>query len=270
VPRSQVLDGLEAALDEDRAGWAPEGSTLEPGERTPAFFARYHSRLRLAAVRYVLSFRPLPEELVSARGEAVLPEVLEPLRLYELRDPLPRAFTVARFEVERDPQNVTGRLEALGRDPRDVVLLSEDPPPALAPLAAADAFVQRGQRRARGRARAAGPRRRRRGSRGRERGLSPRLARLGERRPAAAAARQRPLLGDPDARRRRDDHGPLPALVADAGARGAPCLVSWARSRSRHGRDASTPTASPRLPESPRDGPQAIARRDAAGSAPRA
>jgi hypothetical protein len=137
VPRSQVLDGLEAALDEDRAGWAPEGSTLEPGERTPAFFARYHSRLRLAAVRYVLSFRPLPEELVSARGEAVLPEVLEPLRLYELRDPLPRAFTVARFEVERDPQNVTGRLEALGRDPRGVVLLSEDPPPALAPLAAA-------------------------------------------------------------------------------------------------------------------------------------
>jgi hypothetical protein len=136
VPRSQVLDGLEAALDEDRAGWAPEGSTLEPGERTPAYFARYHARLRLAAVRYVLSFRPLPEELVSARGEALLPEVLEPLRLYELRDPLPRAFTVARFEVERDPQHVTGRLEAIGRDPRAVVLLSEDPPPALAPLAA--------------------------------------------------------------------------------------------------------------------------------------
>ena len=134
VPRSQVLDGLDAAFDEDRAGWAPAGSTLEPGERSPAHFARHYARLRLAAVRYVLSFRPLPDELVSARGEATLPEVLEPLRLYELRDPLPRAFTVARFGVERDPQRLAARLEAPGHDPRAAVLLSEDPPAALAPL----------------------------------------------------------------------------------------------------------------------------------------
>ncbi len=136
VPRSHVLDGLDAALDEDRAGWAPAGSTLEPGERTPSLFARYYARLRLAAVRYVLSFRPLPDEFVTASGEAVLPEVLEPLRLYELRDPLPRAFTVARFEVERDPQRIAPRLAALGRDLRALVLLSEDPPPPLVPLAA--------------------------------------------------------------------------------------------------------------------------------------
>ena len=136
VPRSHVLDGLDAAFDEDRAGWAPAGSTLEPRERTPAYFAWYQARLRAAAVRYVLSFRPLRDEFVSLRGEAILPEVLEPLRLYELRDPLPRAFTVARFEVERDPQRLAARLAALDRDPRAAVLLSENPPPPLLPLAA--------------------------------------------------------------------------------------------------------------------------------------
>jgi len=88
----------------------------------------------LGALRFEPPLRPLPDELVSARGEATLPEVLEPLRLYELRDPLPRAFTVARFGVERDPQRLAARLEAPGHDPRAAVLLSEDPPPALAPL----------------------------------------------------------------------------------------------------------------------------------------
>jgi hypothetical protein len=136
VPRSHVLDGLDAAFDEDRAGWAPVGSTLEPRERTAAYFAWHQARLRAASVRYVLSFQPLPDEFATVRGEAVLPEVLEPLRLYELRDALPRAFTVARFEVERDPERLAARLAALDRDPRSVVLLSDEPPPALAPLAA--------------------------------------------------------------------------------------------------------------------------------------
>ena len=136
LPRSQVLDGLDGAFDEDRAGWAPSGSTLDPRERVPSLYSLHHARLRLAAVRYVLSFRPLPEELVTARGEAALPEVLEPLRLYELKDPLPRAFAVSRFEVERAPARLAARLESPGHDPRALVLLSEDPPAAIARFAA--------------------------------------------------------------------------------------------------------------------------------------
>ena len=127
LPRSQVLDGLDGAFDEDRAGWAPSGSTLDPRERVPSLYSLHHARLRLAAVRYVLSFRPLPEELVTARGEAALPEVLEPLQLYELKDPLPRAFEVGRYEVERDPERLAARLESPGHDPRALVLLSEEP-----------------------------------------------------------------------------------------------------------------------------------------------
>jgi len=49
-------------------------------------------------VRWVLSFHALPEDLVSRRDEIRLEEVAEPLRLYELRDPLPRAFFVPTLE----------------------------------------------------------------------------------------------------------------------------------------------------------------------------
>jgi hypothetical protein len=97
-PRTQVLDGLEGTFDEDRVGWAPPGSTLSAAERTPGMYRQVHDRLRLANVRWVLSFDPLPEDLVIQRGEARLPEVVEPLRLYELRAPLPRAFWAARAD----------------------------------------------------------------------------------------------------------------------------------------------------------------------------
>jgi hypothetical protein len=94
-PRTHVLDGFEGAFDEDRVGWAPAGSTLVAGDTSPARFPDIHDRLRLANVRWVLSFHPLPDELVSARGEARLPEIREPLRLYEIRAALPRAFWTA-------------------------------------------------------------------------------------------------------------------------------------------------------------------------------
>ena len=60
LPRSHVLDGLDGAFDEDRVGWAPAGSTLDPRERIPSLFPGHYARLRLAAVRYAISFRPLP------------------------------------------------------------------------------------------------------------------------------------------------------------------------------------------------------------------
>ena len=99
LPRTQVLDGLDGAFDEDRVGWAPVGSTLDAGERVPAAFRRHHGRLRQAAVRWILSFRSLPEDLTLLRGETRLAEVLETVKLYELREPWPRAFWTPRVET---------------------------------------------------------------------------------------------------------------------------------------------------------------------------
>jgi hypothetical protein len=92
LPRSNVLDGLDAAFDEDRTGWGPRGSTLSALERRPSAFPAIAERLRRASVRWVLSWKPLPEDLVVIKGEARLPEILDPLRLYELRGALPRSY----------------------------------------------------------------------------------------------------------------------------------------------------------------------------------
>jgi hypothetical protein len=132
TPRTHVLDGLQGAFDEDRVGWAPTGSTLAAGERLPARYREHHARLRMASVRWVLSFRPLPEDLVRFHDEVVLPEIREPLRLYEIQDPLPRAFWVGRYETLSSPEERERRLAAPDFDPRSTVLLEKDPP-ALAP-----------------------------------------------------------------------------------------------------------------------------------------
>jgi hypothetical protein len=100
MPRTQVLDRLEGAFDVDRMGLAPEGATLTVGEASARRYREHHDRLRLANVRWVLSFLPLPDDLLALRTEIPLPEVREPLRLYELREPLPRAFWVPRATVE--------------------------------------------------------------------------------------------------------------------------------------------------------------------------
>ena len=75
MPRTHVLDGLEGALDVDRMGLAPEGSTLAVAEASPALFRQHYDRLRLANVRWVMSFHSLPEDLVSLRDEIRFGEV---------------------------------------------------------------------------------------------------------------------------------------------------------------------------------------------------
>ncbi len=129
LPRAPVLDGLDGAFDIDRMGLAPAGSTLSVEEARPALFRHHYRRLRLAGVRWVVGFHPLPEDLVRLRASVPLPEVAEPLRLHELRDPLPRAFWVGEAEVEADPARRAARLEDPAFDPRRTVLL-EAPPPA--------------------------------------------------------------------------------------------------------------------------------------------
>ena len=124
--RTKFLDGLDGAYDEDRYGWAPAGATLTGVERSPSLYRAHHGRLRRAGVRFVLSFQPLPEDLVQPRAQAELPEVAEPLRLYEVRDVLPRLFWVPRCEVVPSSE-VWPRLESSAFDPGTVLL--RDPLP---------------------------------------------------------------------------------------------------------------------------------------------
>jgi hypothetical protein len=129
VPRAHVLDGLEGAFDEDRVGWSPPGSTFTVDERTPGRFRGVHSRLRLANVRWVLSFHPLPDDLVKLRGVVYLREIAEPLRLHELRDPLPRAFWVDRPEDLPPPAGVGGASVSYESvDPHTVRIRASTPP----------------------------------------------------------------------------------------------------------------------------------------------
>jgi hypothetical protein len=126
MPRTHVIDGLEGAFDIDRMGLAPEGSTLPVAEASPTLFRRHHERLRLANVRWVLSFHPLPDDLVSLRDEIRFDAVGEPLRLYELRDPLPRAFFVPDLDGPLAPAGPRVSYEGVG--PHAVVLQATTPP----------------------------------------------------------------------------------------------------------------------------------------------
>jgi hypothetical protein len=133
LPRTQVLDGLQGALDIDRMGLAPEGSTITGRAASVEGFADTFGRIRLANVRWILSLWPLPEELVRWRGEAVLPEIREPLRLYEVRDFLPRAFWVPDREgleavVRGQPPPREARVRYESPDPHTAIVRVSSPP----------------------------------------------------------------------------------------------------------------------------------------------
>jgi hypothetical protein len=121
-----VLEGLEGAFDEDRVGWSPPGSTLTPQERRPERFRAVEDRLRLAGVRWILSFRPLPPDRVTLRGQAALPWIEETLGLYELPAAWPRAFWSPRADGEPEPGAPPVAYER--PDPHTVRLRASAPP----------------------------------------------------------------------------------------------------------------------------------------------
>jgi hypothetical protein len=134
--RTAVIDGLETAFDEDRTASAPGGATLSAAESAPARFRDVHARLRGANVRFVLSFAALPPDLAEERGQARLPEVLAPLRLYEVRGALPRAFFV-RDPARLDPEaGVAVAVEAV--TPHHIRLSATTPPGHVALLSGWD------------------------------------------------------------------------------------------------------------------------------------
>jgi hypothetical protein len=130
--RMATLDGFEPAFGEDRTGWAAEGATLPVAESLPREFARHYERLRRGGVRWVLSFHDLPEGLAIERSRAKLGFIEDPLRLYEIADPLPRAFWVPRQQTLADLSTQKSWVENGSFDPRTVVLLRE-PVPAAGP-----------------------------------------------------------------------------------------------------------------------------------------
>jgi hypothetical protein len=130
TPRTQELAGLEGAFDEDRTSFAPLGSTLTASERDPSRFREIHPRLRAANVRWVLGYEPLPEDLVRLRATAVQPEVRQPLGVYELLDPWPRAFWVPTVETAEGgpPAGVDAVVSYVRVDPHTVRLRATTPP----------------------------------------------------------------------------------------------------------------------------------------------
>jgi hypothetical protein len=129
VPRTHVIDGLEGAFDVDRMGLAPDGAALELAEVRASQHQRLDARLRLANVRWVLSFDPVDDDALALRRTVAFPEVFEPLRMYEVRRPLPRAFFVPRCEVEPAPPRRRDLVENGGFDPASTVLLEAEPRP---------------------------------------------------------------------------------------------------------------------------------------------
>jgi len=132
VPRTALLDGFESALDEDRTGFAPAGAALPSRAFGGAELEALLPLLRWANVRYLLSFEDLPGDAVVARGEARLPEVQEPLRLFELRGPLPRAFFMA--DAPGGPAGTEASVAYEAVDPHGVRLRATTPPGRLVVL----------------------------------------------------------------------------------------------------------------------------------------
>jgi hypothetical protein len=118
---------LEGAYDEDRTGAAPAGATISAADSMPARYRAIHGRLRRAGVRWLLSFAPLPGEMLRERGTSRVPEIAEPLRLYELPDALPRAFWAADCETSAGPEAAAARLADPAFDPATSVLVAAAP-----------------------------------------------------------------------------------------------------------------------------------------------
>jgi hypothetical protein len=75
--------------------------------------------LRAINVKYVVAFHPL-----EVRGLNLVREFPEHYsRLYEVMEPVPRAYLVARATYERDPLRTLGRLSSASFDPRQEVII---------------------------------------------------------------------------------------------------------------------------------------------------
>lgn len=123
LPRTHVLAALDSAYDADHVGIAPAGAALTVPETAPGRLVDTHRRLRLAGIRWLLSFEPLPESQARRVAQTPLPPALAPLGLYELVGWLPRAYWVPECEVVA-PDTLWARALAPDFEPRRRVLVA--------------------------------------------------------------------------------------------------------------------------------------------------
>ncbi|MGE0454796.1 MAG: hypothetical protein AB7O37_10180 [Vicinamibacteria bacterium] len=131
---TQVLDGLDGALDLGRTGWEPDGSTLPREDNRPDRFLRSYRELRLAGIEFVFSFVPLPGDpaLCELVGVARVEGTESPLRLCALGAALPRAFWVPRCVSAPNAVAARARASDPAFDPRAEVAIEDVSPCATA------------------------------------------------------------------------------------------------------------------------------------------
>jgi hypothetical protein len=125
-------------METETSPYAPRGSFIPQIGRTVARFREYLPEVRLANVRWVLSLRELPPDLVRFSGEVPVPGLVEPLRFYELIDPVPRAFWTPRCAVVPESR-IWQEASRPGFEVERQVLLREAPPAGLSCAGAAAA-----------------------------------------------------------------------------------------------------------------------------------
>jgi hypothetical protein len=123
-----ALDGIDTAGGADQTGFTPAGASLRPDAAVPERFLEHREALERAAVRWVLSFHDLPAPFARERGSVKLPEVVMPLRLYELPGAAPRARFAASAPDPSEPPLPRAQVRWRRLDAHTIQLEVRSPP----------------------------------------------------------------------------------------------------------------------------------------------
>lgn len=131
APWFNVSAALPSALSPDLTMLVAPERLIDVADAGCASVARLIAPLRLAGVGHVLSLEPLEHPDLIPRA-AEQPEALRPLTVfsYALRDPLPMV-SVATGVSATSPAEVRARLADGAFDPRTMVVIEADAPPAV-------------------------------------------------------------------------------------------------------------------------------------------
>jgi hypothetical protein len=122
-PYTNMLDEVETAWGKDLTSFGGPAPELEPAEYEPGRFARILPRLRQAAVSTVVSLDEISHDALEPIGDAAAgPRGLR-IRLYRLRDPLPRVYLACRVATAPTPAQAFRLAAADGFDGRRDVAL---------------------------------------------------------------------------------------------------------------------------------------------------
>jgi hypothetical protein len=130
-PPTQVIDGLDGAFDYGRTGFEAPGTVLSAEDAALERFPDIARDLRLANVRWLLSFDDVPVG-DRARLVAQVPVLGADLHLYALTEPIARVFWVPRCESAPTAAAAHVRVREETFDPRRAVVIDGGPCDAMA------------------------------------------------------------------------------------------------------------------------------------------